>query len=68
MPPTDRCAGLLQAGPPALDCDLLCFIPDLPQPAEAPSSRVELMYKVADWQAGYRVMSLTQEDYLVVFI
>lgn len=24
------------------------------------------MYTIADWQAGYTVMPLTQEDYLVV--
>lgn len=43
---------------------ILCLIPVLPQSAEGPASRGELVYKVANWQAGF----LTQEDYLLVFI
>lgn len=48
------------------------LIPALPQPIESLASRekvlYKVLYKVADWQAGYRVRSLTWEDYLVVSI
>ena len=44
------------------------LIPALPQPVESLASREKVLFKVADWQAGYRVRSLTSEDYLVASI